>query len=228
MNAPLGPLRQLDRPRPFLWPRWRGFTLLELLVAISILSIVSMIAWRGLGSLVTTRERLDPERDEVRALLSTFGQLERDLAQIATPSVFGLSSAPVVVRLSNDGQVLQIVRIAPRDEVSATAIQTIYWRVADGVLLRQSTPPARDFAPVDAERLTNARLLTEVKAVKVRLWADGGWAEPAADGSVPIAPPVAGAPPPSSPIEAVRVPPGIEFTVVRNNGTQFRRVLLVG
>jgi hypothetical protein len=29
-------------------------------------------------------------------------------------------------------------------------------------------------------------------------------------------------------MEALRVPPGIEFTVVRNNGTQIRRVLLVG
>jgi general secretion pathway protein J len=29
----------------------RGFTLLELLVAITVLSIVSMIAWRGLDSL---------------------------------------------------------------------------------------------------------------------------------------------------------------------------------
>jgi general secretion pathway protein J len=208
--------------------RWHGFTLLELLVAISVLAIVSMIAWRGLGSLVTTRERLDPERDEVRALLSTFGQLERDLAQIATPSLFGLDSTPVLVRLANDGQVLQIVRIAPRDEVSATAVQTVYWRVADGVLLRQTTPPARDFAPVDAEQLTNARLLSEVQSMRVRVWTDGGWAEPAADGSVPVAPPVAGTPPPSTPMEALRVPPGIEFTVVRNNGTQIRRVLLVG
>ncbi|HKO67401.1 MAG TPA: prepilin-type N-terminal cleavage/methylation domain-containing protein, partial [Burkholderiaceae bacterium] len=33
----------------------RGFTLLELLVAITVLSIVSMIAWRGLDSLVATR-----------------------------------------------------------------------------------------------------------------------------------------------------------------------------
>ncbi len=208
--------------------RWRGFTLLELLVAISVLAIVSIIAWRGLGSLVTTRERLDPERDEVRALLSAFGQLERDLAQVATPAVFGLSSTPVMVRLASDGQVLQIVRIAPRDENGPTAVQTVYWRVADGVLLRQSTPPARDFAPVDAEKLTNARLLTQVTSMRVRVWTDSGWSEPAADGSVPITPPVAGAPPPSSPLEAVRVPPGIEFTVVRNNGTSVRRVLLVG
>ena len=53
----------------------RGFTLLELLVAITVLSIVSMIAWRGLDSLVATRERLEPEVDDVRSLLTTFGQM---------------------------------------------------------------------------------------------------------------------------------------------------------
>lgn len=212
----------MKRPRS----RRHGFTLLELLVAISVLAIVSMIAWRGLGSLVTTRERLDPERDEVRALLSTFGQLERDLAQVVTPSLFGLESPPVAVRLTNDGQVLQIVRVAPRDEASATAVQTVYWRVAEGVLLRQVTPPARDFAPVDAERLTNARLLSDVKSMRVRLWTDGGWAEPSANSSAPVTPPAAGTPP--APSEGLRVPPGVEVTVVRNNGTQLRRVLLVG
>ena len=43
----------------------RGFTLLELLVAISVLSVVSVIAWRGLDSLVATRERLEPRNNFV-------------------------------------------------------------------------------------------------------------------------------------------------------------------
>jgi prepilin-type N-terminal cleavage/methylation domain-containing protein len=38
----------------------RGFTLLELLVAISVLAIVSMISWRGLDSLLSIRERWSP------------------------------------------------------------------------------------------------------------------------------------------------------------------------
>ena len=63
--------------------RARGFTLLELLVAITVLSIVSLIAWRGLDSLVHTRERLQPEAEQVRELLVAFGQVERDLAQVA-------------------------------------------------------------------------------------------------------------------------------------------------
>jgi general secretion pathway protein J len=210
--------------------RRHGFTLLELLVAISVLSIVSIIAWRGLESLVATRERLEPERDEVRALLSAFGQLERDLTHTAQPGLFALTASPIAVRPSSAGPVLEIVRVAPADQGSASALQIIYWRVAEGVLLRQATPPQRDFAPVSVEQLSNARLLPQVKSMRVRLWSDGGWIDPPPDGNAPSA--VAPAPgpnaPPAVPGDAFRVPAGIEFIVERSNGTLFRRVLLVG
>ena len=78
--------------------RARGFTLLELLVAISVLSVVSVIAWRGLDSLVATRERLEPEVDETRAMLVAFGQMERDLSQVVNPDFLGLATSPLNVR----------------------------------------------------------------------------------------------------------------------------------
>jgi general secretion pathway protein J len=214
-----------------LRPAPRGFTLLELLVAISVLAIVSIIAWRGLESLVNTRERLEPERDDVRALLSAFGQLERDLAHTAPPGFFALTSTPVAVRFSDEGQVLEIVRLAPPDETSATAIQTVYWRVADGVLLRQAAPPSREYGAVEEDQLTNARLLTAVKSMRVRVWSPGGWVDPVngEDNSTPAAapPPLAGGAP-ATPADRLQPPAGIELTVERSNGQTLRRVLLVG
>ncbi|HXF47037.1 MAG TPA: prepilin-type N-terminal cleavage/methylation domain-containing protein, partial [Burkholderiaceae bacterium] len=75
------PLRGQHRPAA-------GFTLLELLVAISVLAVVSLIAWRGLDTLVATRARLAPEAEDVRALLTAFGQLERDVARTINPQLF--------------------------------------------------------------------------------------------------------------------------------------------
>ena len=194
----------------------RGFTLLELLVAIAILAFVSIIAWRGLDSLVNTRARLEPEGEAVRALLTVFGQVERDLAQTAPPSFFALAVPAVRVRQGADGQVLELVRIAPQGEAEATSVQIVFYRVSDGALWRQSSPPSRAFGAVDVGKLSNVKLLGEVKSLRVRLWRDQlGWVEPGAD----AAPPAPGAP---------QMPPGLEFTIERNDGKVYRRVVLVG
>ncbi len=199
-----------------------GFTLLELLVAISVLAIVSVIAWRGLDTLVVTRERLEPAGDETRALLTAFGQLERDLAQVVNPTLFATGINPIqVVRVGNE-PALAIMRIAPEAPDGVTAMQTIGYRVADGVLLRSAGPPQRSHAAVSAERLSHARLLADVRSIKLRVWREGqGWIDPL--NSEGIAPPpaaAAGAP--------IIVPPGVELTVERTDGKIFRRVLLVG
>jgi general secretion pathway protein J len=196
-----------------------GFTLLELLVAISVLSIVSIIAWRGLDSLVMTRARLNPEVDDVRALLTAFGQLERDLNHVASPTLFALRANPVVVQATLDGQMLEIVRVAPAADEVATAIQQVYYRVVDGVLVRRATPPQRSLDPLDAETLSTARLLGSVREMRVRVWLQGlGWVTPGTQGMGP----------PQSPEQQMQPPQGIEVTVERTDGKSYRRVLLVG
>jgi general secretion pathway protein J len=196
--------------------RLRGFTLLELLVAIAILAFVSIIAWRGLDSLVNTRARLEPEGDAVRALLTVFGQVERDLAHTANPAFFALSVPAVRVRPSADGPVLELVRIAPHADNEATSVQVVFYRVTDGALWRQSSPPARAFAAVDSDKLSNVKLLADVKALRVRVWRDQqGWIEYGADAG-------------GAPGAVAAMPPGLEFTIERNDGKVYRRVVLVG
>jgi len=213
------------RARPSFRSRARrGFTLLELLVAISVLAIVSTIAWRGLDSLIGTRARLEPEGEEVRALLTAFGQLERDLAQITTPAVFALSTSPVNVRATTQGPVIEILRIAPTTVVAPTSIQTVFWRVADGALLRQASAPRRTFDPIADEQLSSAPLLRNVRSMRVRLWRDVTWVDPIAPGAAEPPPSVA----PGTPGLLVPVPQGVEVTIERNDGRTFRRVLLVG
>ena len=196
----------------------RGFTLLELLVAITVLSIVSVIAWRGLDSLVMTRERLEPEADDVRALLTTFGQMERDLAQVTNPKFIGLNAAPINVSIADGAIVLQLARIAPPAPDRATEVQTVYYRVVDGTLMRQATAALPGFEPISTERLESARLLDKVRLMQVRTWSPGaGWIDPNVPQDTS-----GGAP------AAQGVVPGIEVTIERDNGRIFRRVLLVG
>lgn len=196
----------------------RGFTLLELLVAISVLAVVSLIAWRGLDSLVNTRERLEPEADDVRALLTAFGQMERDLAQVSNPQFLGLTTSPVQVSASDGAVLLQMIRLAPAAADRATEVQTVSYRVVEGTLMRQATAAQTTFAQTSSERLETARLLGGVRQMQVRTWsANGGWVDPfVGDGSEQPAQ------------SAAAVVPGVEIIIERDNGRIFRRVMLVG
>lgn len=197
----------------------RGFTLLELLVAITVLSVVSIIAWRGLDTLLVTRERLEPEVDEVRSMLVAFGQMERDLAQVINPAYLGLGTAPLDVRVADGAWLIELVRVAPPVPDRPTEVQTVYYRVVDNTLVRQATPPLPRFMAVEGEQLENARLLRGVQSIDVRLWQPGvGWAAP---GQTP-------APPAGTPgVPALQITPGLEVTLTRTDGRTYRRVFLV-
>jgi general secretion pathway protein J len=197
----------------------RGFTLLELLVAIGVLSVVSVIAWRGLDSLVSTRERLEPEVDETRAMLVAFGQMERDLSQVANPAFLGLGLSPVNVRPADGAMMIEIARVAVPVPDRATEVQTVYYRVVDNALVRQSTPPLPTFQRTGSEEFENARLMEKVQAMDVRIWQTGvGWILPGDAANAPGAPPASG---PGSLI------PGLEVTLTRTDGRKYRRVFLV-
>jgi general secretion pathway protein J len=196
----------------------RGFTLLELLVAITVLSIVSMIAWRGLDSLVTTRERLEPEADDVRALLTTFGQMERDLSQVTNPKFVGLTTPTIQVTIADGAAMLQLARVAPAAPERPTEVQTVYYRVVDGTLMRQATAALPAFESIPTDRLESARLLDRVRLMQVRIWSpNGGWVDPNVPQDTSGGAPATAA-----------TARGIEMTIERDNGRIFRRVLLVG
>lgn len=200
---------------------FRGFTLLELLIAISVLATVSIIAWRGLDTLVSTRARLEPEGEQVRALLTAFGQLDRDLAQTINPTLFAFTTAPVTITAIGGQPALSIMRLAPIDADGPSALQLIGYRVEDGFLVRSSSRPMRGRGAVAAEEITNVRLLERVKSMRLRVWRDGpGWIDPLSSETTQ-APVIPGQ-------TAPLTPPGVELTIERNDGKLFRKVFLVG
>jgi general secretion pathway protein J len=199
----------------------RGFTLLELLIAISVLATVSIIAWRGLDTLVSTRARLEPEGEQVRALLTAFGQMDRDLAQTINPTLFAFTTSPITIATIGGQPALSIMRLAPIDADGPTALQLVGYRVEDGVLVRTASPPMRGRGAVAPEEITTVRLLERVKSIRLRVWRDGpGWIDPLSSDTTP-APVVPGQ-------TAPLTPPGVELTIERNDGKLFRKVLLVG
>ena len=79
-----------------------GFTLVEMLVAIALMALMGVMAWRGLGSMQGAQIRLAQHADDTLALQAGLGQWAADLDAIAlqanTPS------------LAWDGRVLRVLR----------------------------------------------------------------------------------------------------------------------
>lgn len=64
----------------------RGFSLLELLVAVAVFAAVSAVAYGGLSSVLQTRQQTDQHAKRLQALQQTMTMIQRDLSQaIARP-----------------------------------------------------------------------------------------------------------------------------------------------
>ncbi len=64
-------------------PTARGFTLIEVLVAISVMALMSLMAWRGLDGMLRTQSNLQSRSDEIRTLQTGLAQWQTDLDQLA-------------------------------------------------------------------------------------------------------------------------------------------------
>jgi general secretion pathway protein J len=128
-----------------------GFTLVEMLVAIALMALMGVMAWRGLSSIQGAQIRLAQHADDTLALQAGLGQWATDLDAIAlqtnTPS------------LAWDGRVLRVLRrgsASPGD-----GLRVVGWsqRQVDGIAywLRWQSPSLRTLAELDAAWAQAAR-----------------------------------------------------------------------
>ena len=62
----------------------RGFTLIELMAALLVLSLLALMSYRGLGAVLDAREHVTLETDKWRRVGAFFARFERDV-QLAAP-----------------------------------------------------------------------------------------------------------------------------------------------
>lgn len=130
-----------------------GFTLIELLVAISILAIVAVLGWRGLDSIVRSREVLTSELEQTRGLQLTFAQLQSDCSQNVNPLSY--PNIPEGRTSWIEPHRLILIRNDYTDD-QAPAMQVVVYRMKDSNLTRFESIPTRDIA-VLKELLDQAR-----------------------------------------------------------------------
>ena len=161
-------------------PQPRGFTLLELIVALAIFAMMAAMAYGGLQSVLDTRQRTDEQAQRLNALLTTMTFLERDLEQAASRSIrdeFGDTQPPMMGDSNSASTRLELTRFGWSNPLKRerSTLQRVGYRLENGVLVRESwyaldRPP--ESKPVRAD------LLDHVSALRFRFMdKTGTWQE---------------------------------------------------
>jgi general secretion pathway protein J len=109
----------------FTCARRRGFTLIELLVALAVMSLIALLSWRGVDSMVRVQTGTRQHLDGVLTLQAGLNQWTTDL-----DALFETEQVPA---LDYDGKVLRLTR---RDTVAADSpVRVVGWT------LRQAAGP---------------------------------------------------------------------------------------
>ncbi|TKJ83863.1 type II secretion system protein GspJ [Pseudomonas koreensis] len=157
--------------------RQEGFTLIEVMVAILLMAIVSLIAWRGLDSVSRADTHLQASTEHTEALLRTLHQLERDIAlrasiELREPLLNDNDDersgqpAAISVRSADDQSFrLDVIRSAA---TSQNGLQRVRWWLKDQTLYRAAAAP-RDRYPLPAPKQAVA-VLDRISDLQVRVW----------------------------------------------------------
>lgn len=149
-----------------------GLTLIELLVAITILAVVAVLGWRGLDGIVRSRIALTQEMERTRGIQIAFAQMQRDAANLAPQEL--LPNRPPLS--AGAGRLLFIRKVFTENQ--PLRLQVVSYRVSNGTLYRRESIPTRDLSTIDlawqAGGVTNSEqevaLENGVSQLGLRVW----------------------------------------------------------
>ncbi len=154
-------------------PKANGFTLVELVVACSLLALLAVLGWRGLDAVLRARAVLTLEMEQWRRTQLALAQIEADCANLADAAALGERTLLVA-----DANRIVLMRVLASDGQPAR-LQVVRYRLKDGQLLRAASGGTRLLADLDLlwqQAMTQAALAqevplqTDVSAMAVRVW----------------------------------------------------------
>ncbi|QGL97375.1 prepilin-type N-terminal cleavage/methylation domain-containing protein [Stenotrophomonas pavanii] len=171
-----------------------GFTLIEVMIAITLMGVLALICWRALDSVASSDQRLRRADAETTAALRVLQQFQRDIEMRADDALMNGAVRPadqpqrllppsLASERHPDGSfALEITRSVGSDGLRWQRVR--WWR--QGSTLWRASGAATDRYPLPApEPSTGIAVAHEVQQFEVRAWQPGaGWAILPSEGEV--------------------------------------------
>lgn len=172
----------------------RGFTLIEVMIAITIMGILALICWRALDSVASSDQRLRQADAETTTALRVLQQFQRDIEMRADDALMNGAVRPadqpqrllppsLASERHTDGSfALEITRSVGSDGLRWQRVR--WWQ--QGNTLWRASGAAADRYPLPAPDLSKGiAVARDVQRFEVRAWQPGaGWAVLPGDGEV--------------------------------------------
>lgn len=153
--------------------RPNGFTLLELLIALAIFGLMSVMAYGGLSAVIQTRESVGASMDRLTQVQKAIYRLQTDIegAQ-ARPIRNQFGDEDNAMRLEVDGLGLYLTRSGWRNPLSVprSSLQRVFYRLEEKELIRRSWPILDGIALEDLEEDSHTKvvLLDNIEDIRWR------------------------------------------------------------
>jgi general secretion pathway protein J len=196
----------------------RGFTLIELIVALAVFAVLALLAYGGLNTMLNSRALTDQQADALRELQLAYRNVERDIEQWVPRDIRNefCEVSPAISAGSDVNAALELTRGGWRNpaEQPRSTLQRVAYAVQDDKLVRL-TWLSLDHAP--NEQPNTQELLSGVSELRLRfLDSANAWQ----DRWPPTETPTTAVPPGGT---AVPVPPlAIEWILVTERWGELR------
>lgn len=139
----------------------RGFTLVEVLVALLIMALMAMMSWRGLDAIIRTRDISQAHLERTMRLQTVVAQWEQDLLAV--------QDTGTVPPLSFNGASLQLTRLRPE------GMQVVVWSRMGNAWTRWESPVTTSAEALQESYLRSLQLQANAPGMVRALEGVSGW-----------------------------------------------------
>ncbi len=156
--------------KQFTAHRMKGFSLLEIVVAVGILAVVSAIIFPALIQFLNINERLEKKNEQIADLQRLFVFMENDFRYLVSKKIRdpidGLSFSQGFTLDTDDDELAKFVTLYPDAAVNQSVNQLVAWQLNDEKLQRKTWFSTNNYADEEPRVST---IINDVAQVELRV-----------------------------------------------------------